>query len=86
MTKPYMVKIICTKDGEETEITGFGREIDDNVWANTAKRLVKRRFGVFPKDLKNTDLETITFEGSKDKVGYDLKVKTIPCYVYTCTI
>lgn len=94
MFKPYMVRVICRKNGDVIELSGFGRDEDDYVWARTAKRLISRRFGFVPEYVKNIDLELIDITNMHDDLGtsdevrenFRLNVRTVPCYVYTCEL
>ena len=93
MFKPYIVKVFCKKGRENYELTGFGRDVDDYVWAKTAKRLVMRKFGVAPEYLENTDLQLVDLtdmhndeEADEAKKEFKLNIKTVPCYVYKCEL
>lgn len=89
MYSPYKVIVKVYSNSEDyVVISGYGKAQDKNIWADTAKRLLKEKLNLEPKFITSAGLgprESVDDVPSDVKEGWPNTLKTIPVYLYTYT-
>lgn len=80
-----MIKVY-SETNDYVVITGYGKPEDKNIWADTAKRLLKEKLGLQPDYIQSDGMgirESVDDVPSNVKEGWPETFKTIPVFLYT---